>query len=103
MQSVESGKVQIGAVKDVEGARRKAQFVQEVHVMDRAGREKDHGRQVAVEVKQGMQFDSGFVAAELGPREKRQAQVDGGGVQRIGGLAEFGAKGFVGVEDPWPG
>jgi hypothetical protein len=45
-----------------------------------------------------MQLDGGLVPAELGPREQRQAQIDGGGVQGVGGLFQLGAERFVGVE-----
>ena len=44
-----------------------------------------------------MQFYSAFVGSELGPREKREAEIDGGGVQSIGGLIQFDTEGIVGV------
>ena len=45
-----------------------------------------------------MQFDSGLVTAKLGPREKREAEIYGGGVQCISILFQFDSKGFVGVK-----
>src|ERR1035437_7909071 len=45
-----------------------------------------------------MKFDGGFGTAEGGPRKQREAQVNGGGVQRISGGLEFKAERFIGVE-----
>ena len=45
-----------------------------------------------------MQFDSGLVTAKLGPREEREAEIYGGGVQCISILFQFDSKGFVGVK-----
>src|ERR1035437_7509405 len=45
-----------------------------------------------------MKFDGGFGTAEGGPRKQREAQVNGGGVQRVSGGLEFKAERFVGVE-----
>jgi len=45
-----------------------------------------------------VQFDSGLVTAKLSPREKREAEIYGGGVQCISILFQFDSKGFVGVK-----
>ncbi len=45
-----------------------------------------------------MELDGGFGAAERGPREQRETQVDGGGIQSIGRRLEFQAERFIGVE-----
>ena len=45
-----------------------------------------------------MKFDGGFGTAEGGPRKQREAQVNGGGVQRVSGGLEFKTERFVGVE-----
>ena len=49
-----------------------------------------------------MEFDGRLASAEGGPRKKRQTQVDGSGVQRVGGLLKFRGKRFVGVERGGP-
>jgi hypothetical protein len=38
-------------------------------------------RDIFTQVDQGVKFDSGLVAPESSPREKRQAEVDGRGIQ----------------------
>ena len=38
------------------------------------------------------------MTSESGPRKERQAEINGGGVQRVSRRLEFKAKGFIGVE-----
>jgi len=98
VQPVQARKVQIAAIHNVERARLVAEIVEDVHVVNLARRENDHGGKVAAQGQQGMQLDRGLVAAELGPREKRETQIDGGRVQGIGRLFEFDPKRFVGID-----
>ena len=53
--------------------------------MNTARRDDDDGGKVALECQQGVEFNSGFVTAERGPRKQRKAAVNGGGVQRVTG------------------
>ena len=66
--------------------------------MNPAMSDNDEGGNASSEVQQRMQFYSAFVDSELGPREKGETQIDGGGVQSIGGLIQFDSEGIVGVE-----
>ena len=54
---------------------------------------------VAAQVER-VQLDSGFGGAKRGPRKKRQAQIDGGGVQGVDRLLEIDTERVVGVERP---
>ncbi len=45
-----------------------------------------------------MEFEGGFALTERGPREQREAQVNGGGVQRVGGGLQFDGERFARVE-----
>lgn len=45
-----------------------------------------------------MQFDSGFGLAKVRPRKDAQAEVDGGGIERIGGLFQFHRELIAGIE-----
>ena len=58
-------------------------------------------RDAAAQVQQGVQLDGGLGPAELGPGEQGQAQVDGGGIQGIGGVVEGDAE--VVVQEQRPG
>ncbi len=45
-----------------------------------------------------MQFHCSFVLAKLGPGKKRQAQIDGGGIERVNSLGQLDAEAVVRVE-----
>jgi predicted Co/Zn/Cd cation transporter (cation efflux family) len=51
-----------------------------------------HHGDVASQVDHGVQLHRALVVVEPRPGEQRQAQVDGGGVQRVGGAVEIGAE-----------
>jgi len=57
-----------------------------------------HSWDIATQVEQRVQFHRSFVLAKLGPREKRQAQIDGGGIQRVNSLGQLDAEAVVCVE-----
>ena len=98
VQSVKTTKVEISTIEDVKRSCFEAELIEDVDVVNFASRDNDYGGKVAPQVEQRVKFDSGLVTAKLGPREKREAQIDGGGVQCISVLFQFDAKGFVGVK-----
>lgn len=98
LHAMQAGKVEIAPIHDVERARFVGQLIEDVHVVDTARRDNDHGGKVALQGEQRVELDGRLAPAKGGPRKERQAQVDGGGVQRIGGLLKFRGKGLVGVE-----
>jgi hypothetical protein len=98
MQSVQACKVQVAAIEDIEAAGLEGQLIEDVHIVNTARGDNHHRGIIAPQRQEGVQLDRGLGAPELRPGKERQAQIDGRRVQRIGGLLEFGAKGFVGVE-----
>jgi hypothetical protein len=60
----------------------------------------DESRDVAAQIEQRVEFDGGLGALERRPGEQREAEIDGGGVEGIDGLAELGAEAIVDVEAP---
>ena len=98
MEPMESGEVEIAAIHEVERPRFPDQLVEDVHVVNTARRDNDDGGKVALQGQQGVEFDRGLVSPKRGPRKQREAQVNGGGVQRLGSGLEFKAEGFIGVE-----
>ena len=98
MNPMPAGEVEIAAIHDVKRTSFPDQLVEDVHIMDTASGDNDDGGKVALEGQQGVEFDGGFVLPKRSPRKEREAEVNGGGVQRIGGGLEFKAKGFIGVE-----
>ena len=98
VQSVKTTKVEISPIEDVKRSCFEAELIEDVDVVNFASRDNDYSGKVASQVEQRVQFDSGLVTAKLGPREEREAEIDGGGVQCISVLFQFDAKGFVGVK-----
>ncbi len=98
MNPMPAGEVEIAAIHDVKRAGFPDELVEDVDVMHTASGDNDDGGEVALEREQGVEFDGGLVTTERGPRKERKAQVNGGGVQRIGGGLEFKAERFIGIE-----
>jgi hypothetical protein len=86
VNAVQSGEVQIATVHHVEGTGIEDQVVEDIDVVNLSRRKDNHGRDVPAQRQQRVQLDRRFGSSELGPREQREAQVDGGGVQRVGRL-----------------
>jgi hypothetical protein len=98
MEAMPSGEVEVAAIHDVERASFPDQLVEDIDVMNTARGDNDDGRKVAVQGKQDMEFDGGFVLTKRGPREQREAEVNGGGIQCIGGGLQIAGERFIGVE-----
>ena len=98
MNPMPPGEVQVAAIHDVERAGFPDELVEDVHIMNTARGDNDDGGKVAAQGQQGVEFDGGFGTAERGPGKEREAEVNGGGVQRIGGGLEFKAERFIGVK-----
>ena len=98
MNPMPAGEVEIAAIHDVKRAGFPDQLVEEVDIVDTARRDNDDGGKVALEGQQGVEFDGGLALPKRGPRKQREAQVNGGGVQRISGGLEFKAERFIGVK-----
>ena len=98
MDSIKAIEIQISTIDNVKGSWLEAQLIEDVDVVNLAVGNNDEGGNTSPEVQKGMQFHSAFVGSELGPWEKGKTQIDGGGVQSIGGLIQFDSEGIVGVE-----
>ena len=98
MQPMPPGEIEIAAIHDVKRTGFPDELVEDVYIMHTASGDNDDGGKVALESQQRVKFDGGLVPAESSPRKEREAQVNGGGVQRISRRLEFKAKGFIGVE-----
>lgn len=92
------GKVEVAAIHDVERAGFPDQLVEDIDVMHTAGGDNDDGGKVALESQQGVEFDGGLVLPKRGPRKQRETQVNGGGIQCIGGGLEFKTERLIGVK-----
>ena len=98
MDGMNTIEIQISTIDNVKGSWLEGQLIEDVDVVNLAVGDNDEGWNTSPEVQKGMQFHSAFVGSELGPWEKGETQIDGGGVQSIGGLIQFDSEGIVGVE-----
>ena len=98
MDGIKAIEIQISTIDNVKGPWFESQLIEDVDVVNLAMSDNDEGRDTPPQVQKGMQFHSALVGSELGPREKGETQIDGGGVQSIGGLIQFDSEGIVGVE-----
>ncbi len=98
VDAIPAGEVEVAAIHDVKRTGFPDELVEDVDIMKTASGDNDDGRKVALEGQQGVEFDRGLVPAESRPRKKREAEVNGGGVQRIGGGLEFKAERLIGVK-----
>ena len=80
---MEPGEVDIAPVHDVKAASFEGDPVENADVVELAVGNVDEGRNVAPQAEQRMELDRAFVFTEARPRKQRQAQVDGGRVERI--------------------
>ena len=102
VQGVEAGEVQVGPVHDVEGAGLGQEQVHDLDVVELAIGDVDESRNSAAQVQQGMQLDRRLGLAEVGPREQRQAEIDGGRIQSVDGVVQLQTEVFVPVEAGGP-
>ena len=58
----------------------------------------DKAGDTAMEVHQRMEFDGAFAFAKMGPRKKREAEIDRRRIEGIGGLIQDHAEIFFGVQ-----
>lgn len=98
MNSVQSCKVDVATIEDVDRAGFDGQLIQYPDVVDFARSDDDHAGDVAAQVEQGMQFYRGLALAEVCPRKKSQTQVDGGGVQCIDAVIQLDTEWFLSIE-----
>jgi hypothetical protein len=76
MHSVESGKIELASIHDVDGSSFHEEIVGNVDVVDLPMGDEDECWDTAPQIQQCVQFHGPFSLAELGPREERQAKID---------------------------
>jgi len=95
---MKSLKIEITAIENVKGSEFQNEVVQDIDVLEFSVGHSDKTRDIASEIEKRMEFDGTLRLPKLGPRKKRKAKIDRGGIERISGLVEFRAKGFVSVK-----
>ena len=100
MQGIESFEVQIPAIHDVDRSGFYHQNVEDFDVVQLAVGDMDEARDVAAQIEQRVHLDRCLGRAKRCPRKQRQAQIDGGGVERISGVLQLDAQAVAGVKLP---
>src|ERR1019366_1454650 len=92
IERVEPLEVQVTSIHDVEGASLDKQQVQHIDVVHLAVGDVDEGGDRSPQIEQRVQLDGRLGGAKRRPREHRQAQIDGGGIEGIHGIGQFYAE-----------
>ncbi len=98
VQAMQSGKVEIAAIHDIERPSLWNNLVENVHVVQLAIADMDETGDVAPQIEQRVQFDGGLGLTKRRPVKDRQAQIDGGRIQCVNRLFDFDAKRFVQIK-----
>lgn len=78
------------------------QVVQHVDVVGLAVRYMDESGDIAAQIEQGMQLDGRFGRTEGCPWKQREVQVDGRGIQGVGGIVQLDTEAVVAIEPARP-
>ena len=96
----EAFEIDVGSIHNVEGAGLGVDFVKDVDVVHFAVGNADKCGDIAPQVQQGVHLHGSLALSELCPREQREAQVDGGRVQRVQTLIQVHADRVADVQGP---
>jgi len=81
MKGIEPGEVQIATIHDVKSSGFEGQLVEDPGIVRFPIRHMDKSGDRTSQIEKRMELDGSFALAKLGPRKKRQAQVDGRGIE----------------------
>ena len=96
----ETSEIHVAAIHQIECSCFEEQAVEPAHiVLPRTG-DADAGRNGPAQIDLGMKLDARFGLTEIGPREKRQRQVDGCGVERVDSALQIQTKILARIERP---
>jgi hypothetical protein len=101
-KSIQTAEVDIASIENIQRPRLQDQLVEKGDVVDVARSDIDPARNIAAQVQERVELDRSFPFAELGPREKREAQIDGRRIEDVSGLFQSHSEVFVGVQFPGP-
>ena len=83
MQPIQTGKIDIPAIHNVDGPSFRHEHVECMHIVQLSVGNIDEARDIAAQVQQRVYFYRRFGGSEMRPWEQRQTQVNGGRVQRV--------------------
>jgi len=86
---VQTGKIEIAAIEDIDGAGFDGNLIEDVDLVDLSVSDNNDCRNTAPQIQKGMKLDRALALAKDGPGEKRQTQIDGGGIQGVYCVFQF--------------
>jgi hypothetical protein len=98
VNDIQPGEVQIAPVQQVKRARLEGQLVQRIDLVGLAVGDVNEAGDVAAQIEQGVQLDGSLGRAKRRPGEHRQAQVDGGGIERVDRRIQIECEGLAGIQ-----
>jgi hypothetical protein len=103
LQAMESTEIEIRSVHHIESTGFDRQDVEDGDIVGLAVGNPHETRDISTQVDERVKFDSGLVASELSPGEQLQAEIDGRGIQRVGGMLQLNTEVVGLVQSPRPG
>lgn len=97
VEGEQTKKVEISPVHHVERTCLNGQHIQHIAIAHLAVRDVDESRDVAAQTQKRMQLDGRLGGTKRRPWEKRQAQVDGRGIQGVDRIGEIDTKTLVAI------
>ena len=97
-EAIQSRKVDVGAIHDVERTGFDKQFVEGAQIVRLCVCNVDKTRNAAMQVEEGVQLDGALAFAKARPRKEGEAEVDGSGVEHVSHVLEFDPEVVVSVE-----
>jgi len=91
---------QLGATPNVDSPEFDDQLVEDIDIVDFSRGNDDDGRDVPMQIQEGVEFDRTLAFSEFRPREQSQTQIDGRRIQGINRLIQFDTKGVVHIKFP---
>ena len=92
VQQVETDKVHVAAIHDIDGPRLRHQLVESAHIVHLAVGDVDEGWNIAAQIEQGVHLHRRLRRAEVRPRKDRQTEIDRGRVQGVDRIRQLDAQ-----------
>ena len=98
METIESFEVDVCSIHDIVGSWFERELIEHGDVVRFSLRNTDKTGDTATEIKEGVQFDSGFMSPKLSPGEEGEAEINGGRIESVDGLVQGETERLVDVE-----
>src|SRR5205085_2195792 len=98
MESIQAMEIDVTTIHDNIGTRLRNETIQYADIRDFSVSDIDEDRNDALDIDHRVQFYSALRTTEAGPREQRQAQIDGRGIECINTGVEIQSQIRIGIQ-----